>query len=282
MALTKKTKRILLICVGIVIVVPIVALLVVLLQLGVFIKLGFEKAGPQVLGVSTRLDEATVSLLKGQVSLKGLAIGNPEGYTAPTFVEADLIRVAANIGALRKNEIHIREVSLDGPEFTIEYRKGKSNIKAFMEKLEGDEKGKEEKLEGDEKGKEEKLEDVEEDKDGPTLKIDLVDIKNAKLNVMIMDQEVKVSLPSVKITGIADKDGNGVSPGKVAQAILGKIQAQVAQLPELAKALGELSETAGELGNMLKDEGLGVGEGVKDTGSKLFQDAKGLLKKNEK
>src|SRR5438874_2182334 len=50
--------------------------------LGSIIKKGFETVGPQITKTEMKMDGATLSLLSGSGKLKGLFVGNPEGFRA--------------------------------------------------------------------------------------------------------------------------------------------------------------------------------------------------------
>lgn len=265
MALSKKAKRIIWIVVALIVVVPVVALLVVLTRLGTIIKVGFEQAGPPILGVETRLDDASVYPLTGKVVLSGMAIGNPEGYKAPTLMRANLIRVGADIGSLLKKEVHIREAVIDGAEFTIEYKGGKSNLDALTERLSGGEE-KEPAAKPKEKGGETKL------------KIDLIHVTNAKVRVMVGSKPVTISLPDVKITDIADKDGNAVPPSQVAKVFFRKIAGPI---EKVAGAVGKVADMTKEVGGKIAEKtGLDkAGKGAKEAGGKLLKGAKKLFGK---
>lgn len=269
MALSKRTKRILWIVAGIVVVVPIVVVLVILLRLGTFIKLDFEQVGPRVLGVETRLDDVTVYILKGQVSISGMEIGNPEGFTSPTFLKVDLVRVHANVGALLKNEIHVREVILEGPEFTYELKGKQSNLSALMERLDSGEEKPEASTEPEGKASEIKL------------KIDLIRVTDAKLRVVIMGNPLEVDLPSIEIRDVADADGNAVPPDQVAKVFLRSVGAQITEVVKASEVAKQVQEMTDELQKKITEEtglDVDVGAGVKEAGG-MMKKAGGAVKK---
>ena len=139
MTLSKRAKRTLWIIVAAIVGIPILLILVVLLRLDSIVRMGVQVGGTRALGVETRLNSAAVSLLGRSIALRGLDVANPNGFKSPSFLKADLISVSAEVGALRKKEIHLYLVTLDGPEITYEYAKPKSNLTALMDNLKGNE-----------------------------------------------------------------------------------------------------------------------------------------------
>ena len=269
MAISKKTKRTLWIVVAVVVAVPIVVALIVLLRLGPIIRIGVEQVGSRVLGVETQLDNASVSLLRGSICFSGLNVKNPEGFESPSFVKAKLIRAGADIGDLFKNEIHIREIILDGPEFTFEHTGTKSNVGVILDNLDA--------KEGPEvKPDEREEEHVEKEEEPRKLKIDLIRITNAKLHVVLLGQELQLTLPKMELTNLADKDGNAIPPRQVITQI---VKSLVGNIDKTVKSAGMEFKGAGkELGKvkgLLKD----LDGDLKDTGGGLGKDLKKLFGK---
>jgi hypothetical protein len=172
-------------------------------------------------------------------------------------MRAERIFVHANLLALRKKEVHLREVNLAGPEFTYEYANGKSNIAALQEKLQGASKDKEE-------TKKEEGEPVK-------IKIDLLKITDAKVHVTLLNQTMDVSLPSIEMRDIADKDGNAIPPDQIVSAVLGKIVAPIEDT--VGTAAKQVKDIGGKLGQSASD----AGKTVSDTGKQVGGEVKKLF-----
>ena len=139
MTLSKRAKGTLWIIAAIIIGIPLLVILILLFNLDSFVREGIQIGGTRTLGVETRLDSANVSLWGRSITLHGLNVANPKGFTGPTFMKADLISVSAEVGKLRKKEIHLYLVTLNGPEITYEVAKPKTNVAALMDNLKGNE-----------------------------------------------------------------------------------------------------------------------------------------------
>ena len=132
-----KIKKILLGLVIAAVLVAIIAFVVVGLTLDGIVKKGVETFGPQVAKVEVKLDSVHIGLMSGSAQIKGLAVGNPEGYKAPHSITAGLISVGIEPGSLLKDKIVVRSVRLESPEITFEGGLVKNNLKALMDNLGG-------------------------------------------------------------------------------------------------------------------------------------------------
>ena len=270
--LKSKKTRILILIVAIIIVIPLIIGLIALLSLDTIVQHGFESAGPSLLGVKTSLADVDISLLGGVIELDGLKVGNPKGFSADNFVTADHIKVGANIAALFRREVHVREVVLDGPEFTFEYNTGGSNIGTIMDRLKKEETAPDETQ-------------AEEEKEGKQmrLRIDNVKVTNAKIHVWVAGEQLaSLSLPQLEIRNIVGPDGKGVAPREVLAGIIGFVKRPAEDLIHAnpatraaAKLINDLASSGGEViesgKDILTDVKTGVGGILDKTGSEFLK-----------
>ena len=88
--------------------------------LGPIVKTGMETVGPKITQVSIQVDAVNLSLLTGSASIKGLVVGNPEGYKAPQAISIGTAAVGLNPFSVLSDKIIIRSVRVDAPEITFE------------------------------------------------------------------------------------------------------------------------------------------------------------------
>jgi uncharacterized protein involved in outer membrane biogenesis len=117
--------------------VAVVALLVVAtillaLFLDAGIKKGIETFGPQLTKVSVQLDAVKLSVLSGRGHLKGLVVGNPEGYKTPFAIRVGDASLALQPGSLFSDKIVIRSVNVQAPEIAFEGGLGGNNLKQIQ------------------------------------------------------------------------------------------------------------------------------------------------------
>ncbi len=114
----------------------VLALLLAILFLGgPLIKHTVNAVGPKALGVPVTLQAATFAPFKGQLTLKGLHVGNPEGFKTPGLFELGLIKVDLDVASLFKKLVVIKEIRIEGPEITYERALKNSNIGQLLEQL---------------------------------------------------------------------------------------------------------------------------------------------------
>jgi len=88
--------------------------------LGPIVKASMETVGPKITQVSIRVDAVNLSLLTGSASIKGLVVGNPEGYKAPQAISVGTAVVGVNPFSILSDKIIVRSVRVEAPEITFE------------------------------------------------------------------------------------------------------------------------------------------------------------------
>ena len=123
------------------IIVAVVILLVIAgVAVGLFldkaVKKGVETYGPELTKVSIKLDSVGLSVLSGSGSVKGLEVGNPEGYTAPTAIKLGTASVAVSPGSLMKDKIVVKHIRIESAEITIIGTPTKNNLTKILDNVE--------------------------------------------------------------------------------------------------------------------------------------------------
>src|SRR3989440_1939916 len=106
-------------------VIAVLVLLVVAVGLSIYflgsiMKKGVETVGPQITGTEIKLDSATLSLLSGSGKLKGLLVGNPQGFKSPSAIKVGSVSVGVAPGSVFSGKVHVKEVRVEAPEITFE------------------------------------------------------------------------------------------------------------------------------------------------------------------
>ncbi|VGO21056.1 DUF748 domain-containing protein [Pontiella sulfatireligans] len=122
--------------VGLATILIVVVVCLVLFWLGPAVKKTVETVGPKAIGAPLTIEKLTINPLGGIVVLEGLFVGNPEGFTAKSAVELKKFKVAVSLLSLRTDTIVIKEIVIDGPEFTYERKKKTDNISAIQKNIE--------------------------------------------------------------------------------------------------------------------------------------------------
>jgi hypothetical protein len=133
----KKAKKIFLGLVITLLVLVVVSAAVGILFLDKIVKTGVETIGPKITGVSINLDEVHIGLLTGSAKVKGLVVGNPDGYKEPEAIRVGGASVGVNSFSVLSDKIVVRSVVIDGPEITFEGGLGGNNLSKIMDNVNG-------------------------------------------------------------------------------------------------------------------------------------------------
>jgi hypothetical protein len=114
-----------------------VAVVIVAFCLDGIVKAGVETVGPKITGVSITLDSIHIGLLTGSAKVKGLVVGNPAGYTAPSAISVGLAEVGVNPFSVLSSKIVVRSIHVEAPEITFDGNPltGNNNISKIMDNL---------------------------------------------------------------------------------------------------------------------------------------------------
>jgi len=102
------------------VVIMIVVVVAIVLSLDSAIKKGVETIGPQIAKVDIKLDSVSLSLFSGSAKIKGLVVGNPEGYKTPNAISVGSASVSVSPGSLLSDRIVIKSIRVESPEITYE------------------------------------------------------------------------------------------------------------------------------------------------------------------
>ena len=95
-------------------------------SLGLVVKYALERYGPEVTGVSFKVGEVSLSPRDGRGTLRGIEIGNPDGYASPRAAHLGAIDVALDRATLLEPVVVLHELAVVAPLVTYE-RLGKTN-----------------------------------------------------------------------------------------------------------------------------------------------------------
>jgi uncharacterized protein involved in outer membrane biogenesis len=116
--------------------VVILLVLVVGFFLGDVIKAGMETVGPKVTQTSLTVESVHVSVLAGSAGVKGLVLGNPQGYQSANAISLDKaavriepMSVLADKVIIHAVEVHNAEINFEGNPF------GANNLKKILDNV---------------------------------------------------------------------------------------------------------------------------------------------------
>jgi uncharacterized protein involved in outer membrane biogenesis len=220
--------------------------LIVLVALGVHffldgaVKKGVETIGPKMTKVDVTLAGVNISLLSGSGKIKGLVIGNPEGYKTSNSISVGTAALALQPGSLLSDKIVIKSINVEAPEITFEGGLSGNNLSKILANLNESSTGPGSTNISGATPKEEK-------KAAKKLQVDDFKITGAKLNANITDlggKTMTLSLPEIHLTNLGTGP-EGITAAELTKRVISEIEKQAVQT--VATQSGDIGKMASEL-----------------------------------
>ncbi len=213
-------------------------------QLDSIVKVGVETGGPETLKVPVTVESVSLSPFSGKVAIKGLEVGQPEGYGEGMIASVGSFDMKLKPSSLMSDHIIIESIVIDAPMLDARRIQGKTNFEKLQQ-------------------------NVGPSDDTPseiTLTIKSMQIRGAQVTVknegtINVDQTVK--LADFNITDLGT-DEKGMAPKEIARHVMSVLQPQITQALIKAGASDKLKDLA------------------KDAEGKLEQGLSGLVGKLKK
>lgn len=244
-------KKVILSVIAILVLAVIVGAVVFLNSLNGIIKRAIETHGPQIAKVSIRLDGVSCSPFSGQGEIRGLVVGNPEGFKAPSAIQVARISVSLIPSSIRGNVIHVNEILIEAPEITWEGKRDANNLRKIQQNVEGSSSG--------------------EGQPSRKMQVDRFKITGGKANVTLAflgGKSLTVPLGDIELKDIGKGTG-GVTPKELAQIVAKAVTERATA--SVSKAVAKLGTNAIE--NFEKTDG-----GVSGEVGKVLNTIKNLFK----
>jgi uncharacterized protein involved in outer membrane biogenesis len=122
------------------IVLAVVAVVVVtLILIGVFVghivKTAVDNYGPQMTQTSVAVDTVQLSLLTGSAKVKGLIVGNPNGYKSSEAMTVGVIAVGVDPATIFSDKVVCRSIRLESPQISFEGGLSGNNLGQILDNL---------------------------------------------------------------------------------------------------------------------------------------------------
>ncbi len=245
----------------------IVALVAVRLFLDSAVKRGVETVGPMLAKVEIKLNSVSLSLLSGSGAIKGLIVGNPEGYKTPSAISVGDASLAVQAGSIFSDKVIIRSIHVRAPEITFESELNvtHNNLNKILANLQ-------EATGGAAPAKSGEPAKPKEAKAGKKFEVDDFLISGGKIHVSLTTlkgKSVTVPLPEVHLTNLG-QGPDGITAGELATRVIQAIEKEAAAAS--AGAVADLGKQATELANE-------AGKAATDAAGKVTKGIGDLFKK---
>ena len=228
------------------------------------IKHGVETVGPAVTQTPVTLAEVNISVLSGKGTLKGLNVGNPEGFKSGNIFALGQIDIEVDTGTLTSDIIIINKIHIRQPEISYEKTFTSSNVKKLLDNIE--------QFTGP---KSETPEDAPAEESGAKKQIVIKQliIEDGLVYVGALGIGQEIPLPRIEMNNIGE-EGSDSNIADVLDIVLSKVLASIG--PAIADA-GQLLKGAGDDAlKAVQESGLNK---VEDVADKASESIKGLFGK---
>ena len=242
----------------------VVILLVLIVGFSLFgagmIKAAVEKTASSTLGVPVTVKSINLSIMRGQVEIKGLVVKNPPGYANETLLELGDGVINLDIGSLMHDTIKIQLINLNDTKLTIEQKGLTNNLNEILDKM----------------PKEEKSATPKTEKPGKNLTVNKLEITNTDVRVKLLPIPGKSDTVSLKLDpivmenlGTDKKLSTAALVSKVMSALAASIAKQGAGiLPDemvkgISSTLGKTAEFGKGAVKTTTEAGKNAVEGIK-------------------
>ncbi|MGA2863024.1 MAG: hypothetical protein ABSF95_00900 [Verrucomicrobiota bacterium] len=255
-------KLIVRILIGVVVLVVIVMLAVHFFLDGA-IKRGVETIGAKLMQVEVKLDSVSLSLLSGSGKVKGLVVGNPEGFRTPSAIGVGVAGLAIQPGSIFSHKVVVRSVTVEAPEITVEGSLHGSNLSKILDNLKASTGG-EDKAAATPKAA----------KAGKKLQVDEFVVTGGKVHVSfagLAGNSATLALPELRLKDLG-AGPEGITPAELTRQVLSALLSRSIEVS--SGAVADLRKQAAELGKDAERSAVdSVGKAAKGIG--------GLLKKSK-
>ncbi|MFW6353012.1 MAG: hypothetical protein ACOC3I_01345 [Verrucomicrobiota bacterium] len=168
-----------------------------------------EELGPRLTGTTVTLEEVDISLSDGQGALRGLLVGNPEGYSTEKAMSLGEIELRLVPSSLTGDHIVIERITITAPSIVLEQKGRTSNLQQIQQNI------------AEFTAREEPDVPTEEPS---TVRLEIKEfiITDAAVEIQALGSNRQVSLPTIRLSNLGTEEG-GVPPGEIAGEVLDAI-----------------------------------------------------------
>jgi hypothetical protein len=209
--------------------------------LGAIVKKGVETVGPQITKTELRLNSATLSLLSGSGKLKGLFVGNPQGFKAESAIKVGAVSLGVVPLSVFSDKVHVTQVNVEMPEITFEGGLKGNNLSKLLDNVQASTGGAGASASNDKAS-------------SRKIQVDDLLITGGKINLSVDagplgSKSATVPLPEIHLTRLGGGP-DGITAGDLTAKVLKEILQ--AAIPAAEKAVVDLGKSAT---GVLKDVG---------------------------
>jgi hypothetical protein len=191
------------------------------------------KYGSAMTGASVTVQAVEIKATSGKGLIRGLVVGNPNGFKTPHAIKADLIEVEVDVSTLTKNVIVIKKITVLAPDVTYEKGDGLTNVDAIKKNIT------------------QYLGPGKSSEGGVKLIVQEFTVRDAKAQASaawLNGKTVAIPLPNLQLHNLGQAQG-GLTPGELGQEIATAVQTKLTaafSFDSLLKSTGRALDKTGK------------------------------------
>ena len=232
-----------------------------------------ERLGPSYTQTTLTVKKVDLSLFAGTAAVKGLALGNPQGYEAPQSISISNVAISLVPRSILSDKIVLRSIVLRQPEITFEGNPfGENNLARIVANVDASSVP---------AGQAPATAPASPGKPAKKYEVDLLIITGGKVHAHIggvVNQQVTLPLPDIQLTSLG-QGADGLTSAELTKKVLSALTASATEaVVNYAANLGKgAAQVAREtLNDVLQNPTSGV---VGEAAGKLKKGIVNLLKK---
>lgn len=206
------------------------------LNSGAIVKNLIESQGSKATGVTVSIDTVELDILNGEATIRGLRIGNPEGFSDRAALAVDVISVGLDPNTVRKDVMTITKIYVENPVLNYESVDGTTNFDVIRQNARSGGDG-----------------TAGNSEDAQKFIVKLVQFTDGQINAIGLSptgDELNAVMPGFRIRNIGKAEG-GVTADVIARRITVAVTAQVIEAIVAGALFDIVGDTVGTVTDII-------------------------------
>jgi uncharacterized protein involved in outer membrane biogenesis len=278
--------RVLKVLITVLVLLVVAAVVAAFVMLNSLVKTSVETIVPKLTQTTVKLQSVKLSPFSGHGEIRGLEIGNPQGFKTPYAVKLGGFTLDLDPKSVLSDQVIVKQILIEGPEITYEMGLKASNLSRLQENIQAASGGKP----GAKPPAETPTKEPAPAKAGKKVLINDLRITGGRINLsaaFLDGHSVPVVLPDVHLQDIGKESGGTDLSQVVAKIVNVIIETTTKSVTQSGKLLGEgLQSATKEVENLGKGtlkgaeavgatakEGAAAATGAAEEGAKAVNEA---------
>ena len=231
------------------------------------VKKSVETFTPKITQTTAQIDNVKISPFSGSGEIRGLVIGNPEGFNTPYAFKLSQVLIDLEPLSVFSECVVINKILIIGPEVTYEARLGGSNIAKIQQNIES--------FVGPTSDSGEDRESPSDENKGKEIKIQLGEFlfQDGNINLsttMLEGTSIPIPLPEIRLSEIGT-DTDGASVNEISKEVFIAI----------SEAILDSVQDSGQLKGIVSDATKKLQESALEASGKIMKGMENLFNKKK-